>query len=276
MEAPANKGQFQEILLSDSIFPLSQKRELLFQIQNDSGDWLPIWKRYIAQKEASNTQEQQRAKRKIYWRLGKVSLIPLFLLVLGWWVMLSGGISIYAFPGMAWQARKALSALEDKAPQYYKLVTDNVDTLRFEYIEQTGSLGRGGYARQERNKKVEIIILIDQAKDLPLLASTMVHKACHGKQFHDGRIEYWERSPLAENRQKVEHECLLLGLDVLEILNGDPRDYEYYKSIGTGSGNYGDSWKKEWDGKDTTNGLIDLLSPKYREWYFDREGKKGV
>ncbi len=270
MDFPKNKEHLRQSILSDDTLVVTQKRKLLSQLEEKTEEnWMPVWDEYRKEKEESITKNTQKEKWKTYKRLAKFSIIPACIGILAWWTMLSGGINIYAFPGMAWDTRKALLEIQDKAPQYYNLITENIDTIRFEYLESART--RGGYAKQEKDKKIEIVILTEHAKNIPLLASTIAHEACHGKQFHDGRIGYWEKAPFPENNQKIEHECLLVGLDVLELLNGEKQEYAYYKSIGTGDGGYGDTWKNEWDGKDTTNGMIDLLSPKYKEWYFNRE-----
>ncbi len=165
---------------------------------------------------------------------------------------------------------------KNKAPHYHNLVINNIDILSFKYIEV--SSGHDAYAEMTDNGKIKVSLLTQHVLKPSYLAGELVHEACHGKQFHDKRINM-QRKEEDEPRQKIEHECLLLQIDTMEILKNNPKTIEYFKKTGKGSGIYGDNWQKTWIGGDTSMGLMELLPEEKRiQWkvpgFIKNENKK--
>jgi len=208
---------------------------------------------------------------------GLVKIILIFSIPILIWNTYSTpyGISILSFPGSIWQTRQSLNLLKKELPSYHDLVINNIDILSFKYIEVSGR--HDGYAQMTDDGIIKVSLLTQHKVTPPYLAGALVHEACHGKQFHDKRINM-RASLEKEPRQKIEHECLLLQIHTMETLKDDPSTIKYFKNTGHGTGIYGDTWLSAWKGGDTSMGLMDLLpKDKRTEWNvpgFEKDGIK--
>lgn len=213
-------------------------------------------------KEADKFIDSPRGKKiKLLLKIG--GYLGAFALV--WSLYASpSGISVRAFPGSVWVTRVALNELQEKMPRYYDLVKNNIDILDFEYIVVSGRFD--GYAQELENGDIKVSLLTQHKLKSSYLAGELVHEACHGKQFHDKRINMRGTNE-QESRQKIEHECLLLQIHTMEVLKDEPSTIKYFKATGRGTGPYGDTWMKSWKDGDTSNGLMELLPQEKRvEW----------
>ncbi len=145
------------------------------------------------------------------------------------------GIFVLGDPYSVYRYRKVLNQLEDKMPDNYEMIRDNIDKISINYIITGGNYAGHAHKDSAGNNVIRVLEnTFVQGKGYA--AATLVHEACHGEQFNKN-LPF---EPFCEN-QKREHRCNEMGLEVLRKFEGPKRLIDYYEGISVGEGIYGDS-----------------------------------
>ncbi|QQS59541.1 hypothetical protein IPN35_01475 [Candidatus Peregrinibacteria bacterium] len=153
-------------------------------------------------------------------------ILGIFLLVVGGWSWYSTPFGIHVKGGSSTikQTREALVYLRREAPEYFELVTNNIDTVRYLFVEIQLDTFYSGYTEFGDNGEVKVTILKDGSKqDVLMHAGFLAHEACHGKQFHEGRVPDMSEA-------QMEQECIQVQADALEKLGVKREVVDYYKN----------------------------------------------
>ena len=191
----------------------------------------------------------------------KYLFIPILLIT--FWMIYSSPswVKINWYPWEVWKIRKALSILEDKEPEFYKLVVENTDIINVDDMEIP--MNKWAHAVEVGwNKTMRIF----RPKDISIsyLTSVLVHEACHLHQFKYNRFA-------SESHQKLENECTYLWIYIIEdLFPSEIYEIEYFKKVAEENNwHWWDWWKDAWKWGDTTKWLSDLLpADKLEEYKF--------
>lgn len=147
------------------------------------------------------------------------------LIVFAWsWYSTPFGVHVKGGWNTIKQTRQALVYLRREAPEYFELVTENIDTVRYLFVEIQLDTFYSGYTEFSDNGVVQVTILKNGSEqDVLMHAGFLAHEACHGKQFHDGRVPDMTEA-------EMEEECIQVQADVLEQLGVKREIVEYYKN----------------------------------------------
>ncbi len=186
-------------------------------------------------------------------------IIFLWLVTLSWFIFSTPAwIKVNWFPFAVWKVRDSLNKLEDFDKGIYNMVINNINEINVDYFERPSSKWWHAFSRDwETIVRVYRPFEVEDAYFLWLI----VHEACHGVQFKDGRFE-------TEPRQKCENECTYLWLYVMEEFWWSAQLIKSIRDTAEDpNGQWWNWWKDNWTMWDTTNWLMDLLpKEKQREY----------
>ena len=189
----------------------------------------------------------------------KYLFIPILLIT--FWMFYSSPwwVKINWYPWEVWKIRKALSILENKEPEFYKLVVENTDVINIDDMEIP--MNKWAHAVEVGWNKTMRIFRPNEIS-ISYLTSVLVHEACHLHQFKYNRFA-------SESHQKLENECTYLWIYIIEdLFSSEKYEIEYFKKVAEEDNwHRWDWWKDDRRWGDTTGWLSDLLPEDKLEEY---------